>query len=248
MTVYVYFYLVLCDITVQKRLVLQLGKAKPSSAQTRTDTYNELFSVHTLPANLEMSSTRLPPVAPKDLSPAQKSLYDEIQRIIGDKFSTVVSHTAEGALLGPWNFLIHHPTIGKALVPLTQALLVRPGHLSRPVREVAILAVGAHYRAAYEIYAHTLLATPLLGIDTVAATLDSRVPPKLDSDALCALEVTRSLLAGGPLPDPLWDRAVKELGVEGAQELVFLVGYYCLVSVGLNGFGVQVPSTRSAKL
>jgi 4-carboxymuconolactone decarboxylase len=35
------------------------------------------------------------------------------------------------------------------------------------------------------------------------------------------------------------------LGVNGAAELIYLVGLYCLVSVTLNGFDVPVPEPNA---
>jgi dTMP kinase len=46
---------------------------------------------------------------------------------------------------------------------------------------------------------------------------------------------------GGVLPDLNFRQAVAAFGSHGAAELIFLVGFYCLVSVTLNGFDVPVP-------
>jgi hypothetical protein len=37
---------------------------------------------------------------------------------------------------------------------------------------------------------------------------------------------------------------VSVFGKDGAAELIYLVGLYCLVSVTLNGFDVPVPDTE----
>jgi 4-carboxymuconolactone decarboxylase len=62
-----------------------------------------------------------------------------------------------GALMGPWNPWLHEPKFGKPIWELTKALSFSPS-LAKPVREVAILVTGAKFRAAYEIYAHVMLA------------------------------------------------------------------------------------------
>ena len=50
-----------------------------------------------------------------------------------------------------------------------------------------------------------------------------------------------ALSRGGTLPEPLYRLAVTTFGQPGANELIYLVGLYALVSVTLNGFNVPVP-------
>jgi hypothetical protein len=38
---------------------------------------------------------------------------------------------------------------------------------------------------------------------------------------------------------------VKQFGVHGAGELIYLVGLYCFISVILNGFNVPVPDAEA---
>jgi hypothetical protein len=51
-----------------------------------------------------------------------------------------------------------------------------------------------------------------------------------------------ALVAGGVLPDELFRKSVALFGAKGTNELIYLVGYYCLVSITLNGFDVPVPA------
>jgi hypothetical protein len=59
--------------------------------------------------------------------------------------------------MGPWNPWLHEPKFGKPIWELTKAMSFSPS-LPKHVREVAILVTGAKFRAAYEIYAHVMLA------------------------------------------------------------------------------------------
>jgi hypothetical protein len=56
-----------------------------------------------------------------------------------------------------------------------------------------------------------------------------------------AYDFTSALVNGGVLPELTYKAAVREFGVEGAAELSYLVGLYCLVSITLNTFDVPVP-------
>jgi 4-carboxymuconolactone decarboxylase len=53
--------------------------------------------------------------------------------------------------------------------------------------------------------------------------------------------VAYALVNGGVLPEPVYRLAVDTFGQHGANELIYLVGLYCLVSMTLNGFNVPVP-------
>lgn len=43
------------------------------------------------------------------------------------------------------------------------------------------------------------------------------------------------------LPELIYRQTVKAFGQHGAAELIYLVGFYCFISVTLNGFDVPVP-------
>ena len=65
----------------------------------------------------------------------------------------------DGALMGPWNPWLHEPAIGKAIWELTLAMTAG-ATLNDEVRQIAILAVGARFGSAYEIYAHIAVVWP----------------------------------------------------------------------------------------
>ena len=66
-------------------------------------------------------------------------------------------------------------------------------------------------------------------------------PTGLAGEEEVAYDVAHALVTGSVLPRPTYDMAVKTFGQHGANELIYLVGLYCLVSVTLNGFNVPVP-------
>ena len=111
-----------------------------------------------------------------------------------------------------------------------------------PVREVAILVTGAHFRAGYELYAHVLVAE-LRGLPDgkIATIIAGQRPSDLTHEEAVAYDVAHALVSGGVLPELCHKEAVKTFGDAAAAELIFLVGLYCMVSVTLNGFDVAVP-------
>src|SRR5437868_6110095 len=76
---------------------------------------------------------------------------------IEKNFKGFVSVREDGTLMGPWNPWIQEPKFGGPVWALVKALASNPS-LPAPVREIAILVTGAHFRSAYELYAHVIVA------------------------------------------------------------------------------------------
>ena len=184
---------------------------------------------------------RLPLIAPKDLTPEQKPLYDDMKKGIAGNFNAFIAVREDGALMGPWNPWLHEPGIGKAIWDLTLAMTANAS-LKDNVRQIAILTVGARFDAAYELYAHIAVAEREGMSEKRLATLVADIKPDdLSDEESIAFDVAYKLAQGGTLPEPLYRLAVETFGQHGANELIYLVGLYCLVSTTLNGFNVPVP-------
>lgn len=100
---------------------------------------------------------RLPLVPPSRLSPEQKALYDRNRQQIAHGFTAFKTADDDGALLGPWGVFIQEPTVGQAHYDLIDAV-TKLGRLSAAAKQVAIIVVGARFKAAYELYAHAATA------------------------------------------------------------------------------------------
>lgn len=185
---------------------------------------------------------RLPLIAPSELTDEQKPLYDDMRRGIEEKFNAFEAiRDEDGALMGPWNPWLQSPKIGKSIWELTKVMSFE-ATLPAKAREIAILVTGAHFHSAYEIYAHVAVAETKGISDEQLSTLVAGVKPTgLQGEEEVAYDVAYALVTGSVLPRPTYDMAVKTFGQSGAQELIYLVGLYCLVSMTLNGFNVPVP-------
>jgi alkylhydroperoxidase family enzyme len=184
---------------------------------------------------------RLPLTPPGKLTAEQKPLYEDMKAGISSDFNAFKAVAETGALMGPWNPWLHEPRIGGAIWALTKAMTAE-ATLPDPVRQIAILVVGARYKAAYELYAHLAVAEREGMSEARLATLTCGArPTDLNEQEGCAYDVAFALAGGGVLPQPAYDRAVKLFGQHGANELIYLVGLYALVSVTLNGFDVPLP-------
>lgn len=183
----------------------------------------------------------LPIIPPADLSTEQQPLYEDMRQGIAANFQGFVNIRDDGALLGPWNPWIHEPKFGKPVWELTKAMVSQPS-LPATVREVAILVTGAHFRSAYELYAHVIVAERRgLSDEKLATIVAGQRPTDLTRREAVAYDFASALVNGGVLPELTYKAAIEQFGQHGAAELSYLVGLYCLVSVTLNTFDVPVP-------
>ncbi len=102
---------------------------------------------------------RLPIADPAALSPAQREVFDRMAtRIVPWANDARFQSTAEdGRLIGPFNPALLNPAIAAPFLDLQFAEQPHTS-LNERFREVVILAVGAVWRADYELYAHLALA------------------------------------------------------------------------------------------
>ncbi|KAL1852226.1 hypothetical protein Plec18167_006040 [Paecilomyces lecythidis] len=190
----------------------------------------------------------LPSLNPEQLPIEQKALYDDMQSVISSNFSRFGIESKDGGLIGPLGVWIHDPSsFGEAAWGLAKAVTTK-ARLSENVRQTAILTVGSHFKAEYELYAHEKLAAACLSETKIASLANNTRPSDLTPDEAVAYDISQALLHGGALQSDLYRKAMDILGNEGVRELIYLVGTYCLVSTTLNGFGVQspVPSSTSS--
>ena len=184
---------------------------------------------------------RLPLIAPADLTAEQKPLYENMKKGIASNFNAFKVLRDDGALMGPWNPWLHEPGIGKAIWDLTLAMTAGAS-LPDNIRQIVILVVGARFDAAYEIYAHIAVAEREGMKDERLATLVANLKPSdLTREEGLAFDFAYALVRGGTLPEPLYRLAVETFGQHATNEMIYLVGLYCLVSTTLNGFNVPVP-------
>jgi 4-carboxymuconolactone decarboxylase len=185
---------------------------------------------------------RLPDLAPDDLDPEQRALYDAI---VGGPRGTGTQHfpltTREGALTGPFGVMVHGPALGRPLQELGSALRYATGLADR-VREIAILAVAAATRSDFERYAHERVGRAVgLTDDELAALADGSFTSSSQAEQ-AAYDLCRRLLDGRPrLTHEEYADLVAVLGTTTVTELTVLVGYYRTLSDLMAVYDVGAP-------
>jgi len=115
--------------------------------------------------------------------------------------------------------------------------------------ELAILICARHWTSHHEWTAHKREGLKA-GMDPeVVAAIAARTTPKLrDAREQAVYDVSRTLLAAGRVPAPLYASGVAALGERGMVELVGILGYYCLVALTLNTFELGLPGSIAPEL
>jgi alkylhydroperoxidase family enzyme len=185
---------------------------------------------------------RLPQLDHATLTGADKALYDDMRAGIEGHFKGFTAIDDKGDLIGPWNPWLTFPQFGGPVWNLVKALANNP-RLPGPVREVAILVTGTHFRSDYELYAHVRVGE-LKGLsDTQIRTIVSgNRPIGLAPDQALAYDFASALVEGRDVPELLYNAVIETFGQDGTAELIYLIGLYCMVSTTLNGFRVPLPA------
>jgi 4-carboxymuconolactone decarboxylase len=184
-----------------------------------------------------MTDSRLPPLRRPDLEGTGAPLWDSIatsrgQELVGE----------DGALRGPFNAWVHAPELGNRLLALGTVLRFK-GSIERRLLELAIITVGAHWKAEFEWWAHSRMAREAgLGPDVIEAVRDGAgSPPFADDSERIVHGLAGELVRTGTVSDATYNEAEALLGPAGLVELVSLCGYYTLVCFTLNAFAVPLP-------
>lgn len=107
------------------------------------------------------------------------------------------------------------------------------------LREVLVLRTAANLKCEYEWHHHVRIALAagltreLIERVRTHQALDT---PDQELMAQCADQLTKDTMLG----DELWQRMTDRFGLECTMDVVFTVGAYTALAMGLKSFGVQI--------
>lgn len=181
---------------------------------------------------------RVNPIHPETMSVEVRYVHDEVVRLITTSQGPVSMLNNEGALTGPFPPMLAFPQFGIPALSFVRSL-DNHATLSKKVREVTILTVGAAFGSRFELYAHEIMAKHFGFSDEAVASLASGIRPnELNHEEAIAYEIASVLAKGRIVPDASYNLAKEILGQDAVSELIFLVGAYTLLATVLNGFDV----------
>ena len=186
---------------------------------------------------------RVPLFDPKTLTPPQRAVYDTMnaKMVPWAESAGFKAKLEDGKLIGPFNTILLSPQIAQSFLALQESEQEHTS-LSKRVRQVVILTVGAVWKSDYERYAHSAVArTAGFSERAVGALAQGAETEELSQDERLAQQFTWQLTADHQVSDELYSQAVATFGAQGIVDLIFLAGCYNTVSSLLNAFQVPVP-------
>ncbi|EME17926.1 carboxymuconolactone decarboxylase family protein [Rhodococcus triatomae] len=142
---------------------------------------------------------------------------------------------------GPMSALLHSPKLAEGIgrmVPLMFDGLSIP----RKATELAILLTARHWNCHFEFDTHRKYAAQH-GLDvTVVDAIANGIDPELSSDLAATYTFAVMLLRTGDVDDISFASISEQWGMQGAVELIGVVGFYSMLAMVLNVDRYPVPT------
>ena len=169
------------------------------------------------------------PRAPRVAPITERASLDDGGRAVFDRIVT-----SRGALLRPFEVLLHAPAMAERVAALGHVVRFGSG-LHDADREIATLATGRAHDCGF-IWASHVEAARAAGVasETIDA-LERREP--IDGRAGVLVGFVDELCAASSVSDETFATARELLGTEGVVELVVTVGYYTMLSFVMGAAG-----------
>jgi 4-carboxymuconolactone decarboxylase len=185
--------------------------------------------------------SRLPYLRYEELGQDGQQVWDHV---VGSRGALMVNE--HGGLPGPFNAFVHAPGVGAHLSLLGAAVRFRTS-IERRLTELAIITVGARWKAEFEWWAHAAMAREHgIAESVIDAIKRGDEPPLAAEDERVVYAVAAQLTKTGQVDEGRYAAARELLGEAGLVELVTLCGYYTLISFLLNCFEVPLPAGAAA--
>lgn len=174
---------------------------------------------------------RLPDLAPEDMTPEQRKVYDAV--VAGPR----------GRPAGPIMAWLRSPTVAMQAQELGATIRFR-NSLPDRLKELGILVTGRFWHAQFEWYAHCRIAREVGLAESYIEALEAERRPDFgtDDEAAAIYDFAHALVYKHRVPAAAYDAVVAKFGEQGAVDLVATCGYYSLVAMTLNAFEVPLPA------
>ncbi len=178
--------------------------------------------------------TRIAPPDLASLSPRQKEIHDAI------------ASGPRGGVRGPLAIWLHRPELADKAQALGRYCRYESS-LPPRLSELAIVVTARVWGSEFEWQAHKKIALEAGVSPAVVEAIRKGETPTFDAeDEAAVYHFALSLQRDRRVPQPLYDRAVANLGEAGVVDLTAILGYYALISMTINVFDIdpQNPNAR----
>jgi 4-carboxymuconolactone decarboxylase len=166
---------------------------------------------------------------PDELSDEQRRVHAAIER------------GPRGMVAGPLMVLLHSPKLAETAQALG-AYCRYYSQLEPRLSELAILTVGAYWKAGYEWTAHAPLAQKAgISAEALEAIRGGAKPVFTKPDEVAVYEFASELLLNHSVSPSTFAQVEGILGVSGVVDLTGILGYYTLMSMLIRAFKIPVP-------
>jgi 4-carboxymuconolactone decarboxylase len=117
-------------------------------------------------------------------------------------------------------------------------------HTGLPARltELAIIVIGAYWKAGFEWHVHAPIAEKAgIAASAIDEIRQGKEPEDLASDERLVFRFTRSMITDRTVPADMFAALEDELGSEGVVNLVGVIGYYSYIAMTIIAFDVDTP-------
>jgi 4-carboxymuconolactone decarboxylase len=187
------------------------------------------------------NSPRLPYLKRDEMSEGQQRFYDDVVENMGRPDLPHVWMLEDGQINGPFTSMLHYPKLGYPLYKL-QLEVIKQEIIDKAVMELFILVVVTDMRAAYGMYAHSLLAE-VCGLERgiVDAVRCGRAPEIEDAQLQSAYRLAKALTNPGPVAPEVYRDAIEKFGDEGYNVLVNSAAFFKYIGTLMNAYDEPVP-------
>jgi 4-carboxymuconolactone decarboxylase len=172
---------------------------------------------------------RIPDIDESTMSAAQRRVYD------------LIRSSPRGVVEGPLRVWLNNPELAEHAQALGGYCRYKTS-LEPRLSELAIITVGAHWRAGFEWAVHAPIAERAGIASSAIADIRSEREPALKDDEAAVYSFTRELLLTHQVSAATFERVTAIVGVAGAVDLVGILGYYSLICMTINAFHVPIPA------
>lgn len=176
---------------------------------------------------------------PRPVQLDENALTSEQKRIFND-----IAAGPRGVVEGPLRIWLQSPAFAERAQELGAFCRYRTS-LPNRLSELAILVIGAYWKAGFEWHAHAPIASRAGVSSKIIEAIRVRERPEFDRpDEDVVHAFARELLDDKQVSDATYARAESILGEVALIELVGVLGYYGLICMTINAFEVSAPGAQ----
>jgi len=145
-----------------------------------------------------------------------------------------------GIVEGPLRVWLQSADLADAAQKLGEFCRYRTS-LGQDLSELAIITVGAWWKAGFEWHIHAPIAIAAGIPAEQVERIRTGIPPAFDEPRRTVYLAAKEMMERRGWSEATYEALTTQLGVKGAVELAGIIGYYGLICITINGFGVPVP-------